>query len=225
MEHLHLKVNRIMEDPRAVRIIQEAMEQLSEEQKRRLKFYEEITEDDKAEFINGEVLYHSPVMKAHNDVTGNLYMLIRNFVSLNKLGFVGIEKILTRFTRNDYEPDICYFHPEKAVHFKPDQLLFPVPDFVAEVLSKSSPKTIYHDTVTKFKDYEAHGVSEYWIIDPHEETVAQYRLVNQTYELQPPGENDMLHSSAIPGFSIPVRAIFDRDVNFLVTRSLLHNAR
>lgn len=220
MEHLYLKVNRIMEDPRAVRIIQEAMEQLSKEQKRRLKFYEEITEDDKAEFVNGEVIYHSPVMKAHNNATGNLYVLLQQFSSLNNLGFVGVEKILTQFTRNDYEPDICYFHPEKAENFTPDQLLFPIPDFVAEVLSKSAAKIIRHDTVTKFNDYEAHGVAEYWIIDPHDETVSQYCLVNKSYELQAPSPDGMLHSRAIPGFSIPLKAIFDRDTHLQAMRSL-----
>jgi Uma2 family endonuclease len=224
MEHLHYKFKQIMEDPHVIRIIREAMELLTDEQRRRLQFYEDITEDDKAEFVNGEVIFQSPVMKAHNDATGNLYVLLQQFSSLNNLGFVGVEKILTQFTRNDYEPDICYFHPEKAADFKSEQLLFPIPDFIAKVLSKSSAKIIQHDTVTKFNDYEAHGVSEYWIIDPHEETVAQYCLVNRAYELQAPSQDGMLHSSAIPGFSIPLKAIFDRQTNLQVMRSLLQKA-
>ena len=68
-------------------------------------------------------------------------------------------------TRNDYEPDICYFNKEKSQHFTDDQLLFPAPDLVVEVLSKSTEQT---DRTIKFKDYENHNVLEYWIIHPIE---------------------------------------------------------
>ena len=35
----------------------------------RHQFLEKITEDDKAEFINGEVILHSPVKLSHNNCT------------------------------------------------------------------------------------------------------------------------------------------------------------
>jgi len=34
-------------------------------------------------------------------------------VEKNNLGFIGHEKILIALTRNDYEPDICYFGASK----------------------------------------------------------------------------------------------------------------
>ena len=92
----------------------------------------------KAEFINGKIIIHSPVKKFHNEISGNLYNILKTFVVEHGLGFVGIEKILVRFTRNDYEPDLCFFNKEKAKKLKKEQSLFPVPDMIVEVLSKGT---------------------------------------------------------------------------------------
>lgn len=214
-------VDQIMEHSDAALIVQHVQKRLKDEQQRRRAFYDQIGEDDKAEFVNGEILFHSPVVKMHNVATKYLLKLLDTFVEEHDLGFVGIEKILTQFTRNDYEPDICFFGNEKAARFRDDQLLFPVPDFVVEVLSKSSQKMIEHDIVTKFNDYEQHGVQEYWIVDPHDQTVEQYLLENGQYRLVLKAAEGSVHSRAVPGFSIPIVAIFDKKVNRQVLRAML----
>ena len=181
----------------------------SEDQKRR-DFYNQITEDDKAEFINGETIFHSPVKLRHNNASLNLLMLLRAYVMRHDLGLVGHEKIMISLTRNDYEPDICYFNKSKASQFKPDQMRFPAPDFVVEVLSDS---TAVNDRGVKFEDYAAHDIAEYWIIDPGEETIEQYRLKNEAYELVVKVKTGQIDSFVIFGFSIPVRAVFDEQEN------------
>lgn len=125
---------------------------------RREKFYNDIEESIKVEFINEEIIVHSPLMKRHNEANGLLYKLMDTFVGKNKLGFVGFEKITSTFTRNDYEPDLVFFGNEKADTSKEDQTLVPVPDFIVEVLSKSASK--YNKSI-KFEDYETHQVREY----------------------------------------------------------------
>ncbi|HFA50056.1 MAG TPA: Uma2 family endonuclease [Bacteroidetes bacterium] len=214
-------VNKILEQPGAMLIVQEAQARLQEEQRKRQEFYDLIGEDDKAEFVNGEIIFHSPVVKIHTDATGGLYLLLRTYVQQNGLGWVGIEKVMTRFTRNDYEPDICFFGNEKAALFEDKQLLFPVPDFVAEVLSKSSQKTINHDRVTKYNDYELHGVSEYWIVDPHEKTVEQYILENNKYRLVLKSSEGIVRSHSVAGFNIPIPSVFDSKENRKILRDIL----
>lgn len=211
----------ILQHTDAALIVQRVQDRQREEQRKREEFYETIGEDDKAEFVNGEVIYQPPVMKEHNDATKLLFKLLDTFVALNKIGYVGIEKILTKFTRNDYEPDLCYFGPEKARDFKKGQLIFPVPDFVVEVLSKSSQKVIFHDTKIKFNDYEQHGVSEYWMVDPEEETIEQYVLENGRYRLVLKSGEGTISSRAVQGFAIPVRAVFDEAANLEALRKLL----
>ena len=61
-------------------------------------------------------------------------------------------------------PDICFWSKEKADGFLDDQMIFPAPDFVVEILSKSTTK---NDRTIKHQDYAAHGIREYWIIDPN----------------------------------------------------------
>src|SRR6266850_8335915 len=107
---------------------------MSEERARRERFYNEITEDQKAEFINGEVIVHSPNKIRHLEVRDNLHTLLRAFVQTRRLGFVAGEKALCVFPRNDYEPDVCYFGAEKRALIAPDTIKFPIPDFICEVL-------------------------------------------------------------------------------------------
>jgi Uma2 family endonuclease len=194
---------------------------LAEEQRKRQHFYETVKEGDKVEFINGEVVMHSPVRLSHNDASFALTMLLKAFVDSRGLGVVGHEKLMISLSRNDYEPDVCFWHKEKAAPFQPDQLRFLAPDFVAEVLSDSTADV---DRGIKFEDYAAHGVSEYWIMDPDSQTVEQYLLEGEKYKLTVKSDstsNATLKSAAIPGFSIPIRAIFNPAERQRALRELL----
>ncbi len=187
------------------------------EQQRRIDFYELVHEDIKAEFINGNVIFHSPVKGKHWITCTNLSAYLTIHVNQNDLGRVGAEKVMIRCTRNDYEPDIVFFKKETSQHFTDDQLIFPAPDLAVEILSKS---TKGNDYGIKFEDYAAHGVSEYWIIDTEEESIEQFILDNsnekeesknqeQTYKLyQKLTKTGMLKSFAVTGFEIELKAIF-----------------
>lgn len=204
-------IESILSKPNAPNLLKDVQQQLNDECKRRVQFYNDITEQEKAEFINGEIIIHSPVKKAHNDVGKMLLKLLDTYIVKNKLGFLGNEKIMISLTRNDYEPDLCFFKKEKSQNFKPDQSLFPAPDFVVEVLSKS---TEANDRGVKFNDYQAHGVMEYWLIHPTKEYVEQYFLnENNTYELFLKANNGNIESKAVNGFKIPIAAMFDEAIN------------
>jgi len=175
------------------------------EEERRERFYEEMSEQQKVEFINGEVIVQSPARLRHTLASKNLFALLDAYVRKYELGFVGYEKMLITLTRNDYEPDICYFGPEKAQAFTLDQMKFPAPDFVTEILSDSTEAI---DRGIKFEDYAAHGVTEYWIIDPRQEIVEQYALKGARYELLVKVKTGTVQSIVVDGFSVAVSAIF-----------------
>ena len=187
--------------------------QLEIEKECRHEFREWITPGVKAEFINGEVILHSTVKQGHLRYSGNLFKLLDTFVVLNNLGETSYDKGMVALTRNDYEPDICFWGNEKAIDFTDETMLHPAPDFVVEVLSK---KTAKYDRTVKFQDYAIHGIPEYWIIDPWVQTIEQYWLqlipVNE-YALVAKWRNgDTIKSRAVEGFSIPVAAVFDKVV-------------
>jgi len=200
--------------------VKEIEQKLQDEQKKRELFYNnEITEYKKVEFINGEIIIHAPAKKEHIDVTSSLCSLISIYVNKNKLGYVGIEKIMISLSRNDYEPDICFFDKSKSDKFKTGQSLFPAPDLVVEVLSKRTSK---NDRGVKYNDYQSHNVLEYWIINPRKKIIEQYRLDKKgIYELILKAGNGTIESKAIKGFKIPIESIFDEDKNLETLAKIL----
>ncbi|MFT5617286.1 MAG: Uma2 family endonuclease [Arenicella sp.] len=218
MKTTHKIVKDLLEHPNALLLMQEAQAILSQEAQKRIDFYNTITEQEKAEFINGEIIFHSPVKLKHNKVSKYILKLLDNYVDEHNLGYIGIEKVLIALTRNDYEPDICFFGNEKSENFQPNQMRFPAPDLVVEVLSKS---TEFRDRRIKFEDYEAHKVSEYWLIDTESESVEQYILVDEKYELKLKSSDSMIESKSIDGLRVPIPAFFDSDLNMKAVQEIM----
>jgi Uma2 family endonuclease len=208
----------LMRSPRLAILREKIDFTLGEEQRQREHFVETVREDQKAEFINGEVVVQSPAKYQHTTTVTHLLTLLHAFVSARGLGVAGTEKMLVSLSRNDYEPDVCYFSAAKAALFTGDQMRFPAPDLVVEVLSPNTEQT---DRTIKFEDYAAHGVGEYWIIDPETESVEQYVLAGERYDLAMKSRSGQLTSVVVPGFEIPVRAIFDKGENLKTLKALL----
>ena len=126
-EHIH-HLQRVVED----------------EEQRRERFYNEIDEQTKAEFINGQVVVHSPARLDHLQTASYLGSLLGNFALSYQRGEVYTEKYLIRCQRNDYEPDICFFLAAKVAGFNDKQSVFPPPDLIVEVLSPSTESNEPH---------------------------------------------------------------------------------
>src|SRR5690606_37641379 len=95
-------------------------EHLQREERLRARFREEMDEDTRAEFLNGEVFVHSPAKFKHNRIAQRAYKLLDSFVAPRHLGIVGHEKHLVALTRNDVEPDVVYWRAEKSAAFTDD---------------------------------------------------------------------------------------------------------
>jgi len=208
----------IMQSPQALRYSEELRRALAREARERRRFYNEVREDQKAEFINGRVVVHSPVTLQHNLVSGRIHRLLATYAQVRSLGTVGHEKLMVRLSRNDYEPDIVYFGLAKTAGLEPLQRAFPAPDLVVEVLS---PSTEANDRGVKLTDYAAHGVLEYWIVDPDGETIEQYLLEDGRYDLALKLRDGRIESRAVEGFVMPVRALFDDDETVAALRDVL----
>ncbi len=212
-------ISKILESPNAPKLLDDLNAYLLAEKAKRVDFYNEITEQEKAEFINGEIIIHSPVKMNHNQVNGNIFMILNTYVIEKELGFVGIEKILIQCTRNDYEPDLCYFDNKTSLKFKQEQSLFPIPQLIVEVLSKSTEK---RDRGIKFEDYQNHKVKEYWIVDPKKKVIEQYVLNKKNkFELILKSNSGEIRSSILKGLVIPIKSIFDTKKNQQFVKKLL----
>ncbi len=210
----------LVASPQLPRYVEDLQNILAAEAQRRSRFYQEMDGIKKVEFINGEVVMHSPAQRRHNSASLALSSLLDYHVTRRELGWVGNDNNLVCLARNDYEPDVCFFGRTKADQLTPEQMRLPAPDFAAEVLS---PSTQHHDRSVKFQDYAVHGVSEYWIIDPVAESVEQYSLENAgNYRLLGTWTGaDMIASVAVPSFQIPARALFDPQAKLAALNALI----
>lgn len=210
-----------MDAPNLPQLIQQARLALRDEARRRRDFYAWVREDVKAEFINGQIITHSPVKERHWTTVGNIYSLLKAYALKHKLGRVASEKALIALLRNDYEPDVCFWKSAKADQFTAGQMKLPAPDLIVEVLSKSTAR---RDRGVKFTDYAANGVAEYWIVNPGKQTVEQYALDPDMEEYAPVGtftNRVDVESQQVAGFRVPVLALFDEQANMNALTILL----
>lgn len=198
----------MLQDPSLPILIENMQKYLDEEAILREKFYNDIDETQKAEFINGEIILHSPATYGHNLAMKRLIMAMENHVELYSLGYVGFEKMMIHLSRNSYEPDICYFTTEQASKFDKTEKLFPAPSLIVEVLSPSTEK---YDRDIKFNDYCQHNVKEYWIVDPINDHIEQYILKNKKYNLKFDAGVGIIESEIITGFKIDIKLLFDNN--------------
>ena len=212
-------INAILESP-AMPVIADRIARLREEEaRRRQKFYEEVTPAMKAEFVNGQVIMHSPATVAHVSASQRLSQVLGIYVMKHKLGWLGVEKAMVALTRNDFEPDLVFYRSEKSDSFKSDQLLLPPPDFVIEILS---PTTEKNDRGVKMRDYAEHGVEEYWLVDPVERCLEQYVLGSEgAFVLHEKRHEGMLHCRVLTGLSLPLDAVFEDEATMRMVATIM----
>ncbi len=206
MNHVSEKIAELKELPELAIILDRLEKEMKEEAERRNEFYELVHENVKAEFINGAIVYHSPVMRRHWKVSMKVSKFLATHVDDNDLGEVGVEKVMISLTRNDYEPDIVFFVKEKSSLFTKEQMHFPAPDLIVEILSDSTEK---NDRNIKFMDYASHGVKEYWIIDAYKNTLEQYINTDNEFHLVHIFTEGLLETKTVKGFVLDVGSIFE----------------
>jgi Uma2 family endonuclease len=208
-------VEQLLDHAAPARILKQVTESLEQEAHDRAAFREWLKPDVKAEFINGAIIMHSPAKRRHNQTVNFIAVLLELYCEQFDIGEVAIEKALVGLERNDVEPDVCFWRKETATRFTDDMDIYPAPDLVVEVLSKS---TKGRDRGVKKEAYALDGVAEYWFVDPVAETVEQYVLAVENgdepaYRLAGKfrGDNEIT-SSVIEGFRLPARACFYRSL-------------
>jgi Uma2 family endonuclease len=218
MSNLDQLIQSIKHSPQLPQALAKLYDEFEAEKQRRSVFYQDMTPDQKIEFIAGEVVLHSPARYQHLVVTQHLSSVLSLYVSINKLGRVMTEKCLCVFPRNDYEPDVVFFSNAKSSLFDNNTMMFPIPDLIVEVLSES---TEARDRGVKFEDFEANGVAEYWIVDADRSTVEQYVQRDGKLQLEQKTSDGTLRSVAIRGLAISAKCFFDEQTNIDTLRQLL----
>ncbi len=158
---------------------------------RRLTFEEYLDYDDgtdnRYELIDGELVELPPESEPNTAIAIQLLLaLVRSGVSARLIKpytcEVQVPVLQSGDAQNRY-PDLVVLREEhlslvqKRLTIKLDM---PPPQLIAEVVSPGR-NSRERDYERKREQYQAIGVSEYWIIDPHKQAVTVLRLENAEY--------------------------------------------
>lgn len=150
------------------------------------------------ELINGNLVFMPSPTPEHQDVVTELATLLRVFAKSNDLGKVFTAPLDTTFDEtNTLQPDILFIKKERA-NIIGAKKIEGAPDFVIEVLSEgNAPK----EMAFKKYIYETFMVSEYWVLNLKNKTIAQY--LNEAGEFQKIGtfkSGELVKSAVLDGF-------------------------
>lgn len=135
-----------------------------------------LTEDDRVELVEGEIIEMSPIGRRHAAFVGRLTNLFSRLLAERAIVWVQNPIVL-----NDYsepQPDIALLRRrddfyERSLPMPPDVLL------VAEV----ADMTIEYDRQIKVPLYARAGIAEVWLVNLVDEQVEIYtQLVNDMYQ-------------------------------------------
>lgn len=157
----------------------------------------------RAEWVDGEVIMSPPASEHHQNIIGFLVNLLRPYVESRVLGKVLIAPFQMKLGPDlpGREPDLLYVASAHLDRLKETYLDGPA-DMAVEIVSKES---INRDRGEKFVEYEAAGVSEYWLIDPIRQQAEFYRLgADNHYHPVLPDDKGIYHSEVVKGFWLRV---------------------
>lgn len=161
-----------------------------------------------AEWVDGEVIPMMSVSSLHTRTHKWLLRLMDGFLDEQPMGETLFDPFQMKLAAGlpGRQPDISYLSNEHAGRLR-DTFLDGPADLAIEIVSPGNAATDYVD---KFREYEAGGVPEYWIIDPFNETADFFRLVDGRYERSHPDKDGVYHCAAIPGFWLRVEWLWKR---------------
>lgn len=132
----------------------------------------EIGEDRTVELLDGNIIINETPGIKHQTIVQNIGWTIQRFIDDNKgkckAFSVGVN---VRISEDDYTlliPDIVVVCDPDSIR---DDGIWGAPDWVIEVVSRSTRHRDYKDKMYK---YMSGGVREYWIVDPEKEKVTTY---------------------------------------------------
>ena len=158
----------------------------------------DLPDGTRAELIDGQIYYMAPPNRRHQEIAGELFATIREYIGHNhgtcRPYIAPFAVFLNKDDRNYVEPDISVICDSDKLD---DKGCVGAPDWVIEVVSASSVRMDYN---TKLFKYRSAGVREYWIVDSRKDVVLVYTFFNN--DMEEYSFNDDIPVGIYPGFSI-----------------------
>ena len=167
--------------------------------------YRATPEDKRCELLDGELLMTPAPNLKHQRVQLRLGSRLARFIeerAPGELFFAPCDVVLSN--HDVVQPDLLFVSRERAHLLRGGDAVRGAPDLVVEILS---PATADRDRGYKHALYARHGVTEYWLVDPLDETIVIHRLEDAA-AADTFGRGQTLRSPLLAGFELDVDAVF-----------------
>lgn len=163
-------------------------------------FLEACDEDTRAEWVDGEVVFMSPVSLRHARIGQFLGSLIERYLEIHPIGELFRDSVQMKTGPNlgGRLPDLLFVRTERASQLMPTYIDGPA-DLVVEVVSLDSRR---RDLIDKRKEYADGGVTEYWIVDSIEDRATFCVLKHSAYEAVNLDDDGYYSCLVLPGLRI-----------------------
>ncbi len=161
------------------------------------------------EIIDGELCMTPSPVPRHQEISWNLSRIIGDYLyrtpGRGKAFSAPVDVVFSQDPPQVVVPDLVFVSTEH-LSIITEKNIQGAPDLLIEILSEG---TAIVDRRVKHALYERFGVHEYWIVDPKEETVQVFRLVDGHYAAALEfGHKDRIETPLLPGLSISLSEVF-----------------
>jgi Uma2 family endonuclease len=160
------------------------------------------------EMIEGEIIPSRAPELSHQEISGNIFQSIKNFLDQNAVGKVWVTPGVIFDEFNSAIPDVAFVSSERLSDLIVEGRTRGVPDLMIEVISPGAVNR-RRDRIVKKHTYGKFGVKKYWVVDPESRTVEIYRLDGRELKLAAAltGE-DEITSPLLAGYRFKVESVF-----------------
>ncbi len=162
------------------------------------------------EWIDGKIIGFMPNNLKHQQILGFLITIVGLFVEAHNLGTVIQAGYVMKLEkqRRGREPDLVFVRKENAGLLE-HNYLNGAADIAVEIVS---PESVDRDRKIKFAEYEAVGVTEYWLIEPERERAEFYRLDEKGIYRLVETSGGIFRSQVLPEFFLRMEWLWQKDV-------------
>lgn len=152
-----------------------------------------LSENDKVELINGEIIEMSPIGRRHTACVNRLNSVFSEL--LGKKVIVAVQNPILLNNLSEPEPDIALLKPRtdfyESGHPQPQDIF---------LLIEVADSSIEYDRDVKIPLYASSGITEVWLVDIYQQVIIVYRYPSENgyRDIQTLSRGEKLSISAFP---------------------------
>lgn len=152
-----------------------------------------LSENDKVELINGEIIEMSPIGRRHAACVDRINRLFSNILGIKVI--VRVQNPILLNNLSEPEPDIALLKPRadfyESGHPQPQDIF---------LLIEVADSSIEYDRDVKIPLYTSSGITEVWLVDIYQQVIIVYRYPSENgyRDIQILSRGEKLSISAFP---------------------------